>query len=59
MPHKNIRKIIRVGDTSLAVILPKAWLRYFELNQDNCVEVISNSEIIIRPLKSHQIGGEK
>jgi len=51
LPHKEIRKIIRVGETSFAVILPRAWLRYFDLDQNDRVEVISNSHIIIRPQK--------
>lgn len=51
MPHKETRKIIKIGETSFAVILPKAWLRYFDLDQNDHVEVISNSNIIIRPQK--------
>ncbi|MDD3792992.1 MAG: hypothetical protein PHY74_07660 [Candidatus Bathyarchaeota archaeon] len=31
MPQTENRKIIRIGKTSLGVILPKAWLRYFAL----------------------------
>ena len=51
MPHKEKRKIIKIGETSLAVILPKAWFRYFNLKHGDFVEVISNSEVIIRPKK--------
>ena len=51
MPHLENRKIIKVGETSCAVILPKAWLRYFNLKNGDRVEIISNSDIIIRPIK--------
>ena len=54
MPHKETRKIIKVGDTSFAVILPRAWLRYFNLDNDDRVEVISNSDVVIKPLKASQ-----
>ena len=50
MPHKDIRKLIKVGKTSFAVILPKAWLRYFNLDSNDRVEVVSNSEVTIKPL---------
>ena len=59
MPHKTNRKIIRVGETSFAVILPKAWFRYYDLQNGDSVEVVSNSDIIIRPLKGRtRDGGE-
>lgn len=51
LPHKEKRKIIKIGETSFAVILPKSWLRYYGLNEKDHVEVISNSRIIIEPLK--------
>jgi len=48
MPHEETRKIIRVGN-SLAVTIPKPWLRYFKLNEKDEVTIISNSNIIIEP----------
>ncbi len=51
IPHKENRKIIRVGNTSLAVILPISWLRYYNLSYGDSVEVISNEAIEIKPLK--------
>jgi len=50
MPHKEIRKIIRVGKTSYAVILPKTWLEYFGLDNRNRVQVISNDKVVIQLL---------
>jgi len=50
MPHKEQRKIIRVGN-SLAVTIPKAWLRYFNLTDKDEVTVISDGKVIIEPVK--------
>ena len=49
MPHIEDRKIIRVGTTSYAVILPKSWLRYYGLSDKDHVQVISNSVVTIKP----------
>jgi antitoxin component of MazEF toxin-antitoxin module len=49
MPHKTNRKIIRIGNTSLAVILPASWLRYYNLSYGDNVEVISDGMIKIKP----------
>lgn len=51
MPHKNIRKIIRVGTTSFAIIIPKDWLRFHELGYGDRVEVVSNGSVKIKPIK--------
>jgi len=50
MPHEQTRKIIRVGN-SLAVTIPKPWLKYYKLDDKDHVKVISNSTIIIEPPK--------
>jgi phosphate uptake regulator len=49
MPHEETRKIIKVGETSYAVILPKSWLRYYGLDDKDHVKVISNSTVVIKP----------
>ena len=46
-----MRKIIKAGNTSFAVILPRAWLRYYGLTNKDKVKVTSNSKIIIEPAK--------
>ena len=51
MPHKNLRKLIRIGNTSLGVIIPKPWLKYYDLKYGDHVEIISNSSISIKPEK--------
>jgi antitoxin component of MazEF toxin-antitoxin module len=49
MPHEETRKIIRVGETSFAVILPKSWLRFYKLTDKDVVTVISNGAVTIKP----------
>jgi len=49
MPHKETRKIIKVGETSYAVILPKSWLRYYSLTDKDKVTVLSNGSVTIKP----------
>jgi antitoxin component of MazEF toxin-antitoxin module len=50
MAQVENRKLIRIGKTSLAVILPKSWLRHFNLDYGDEVEVESNSSIVIKRL---------
>lgn len=52
MPHKERRKIIQAGQSSLAVTIPKGWIRYFGLEAGDNVRVVSNDKIIIRPTAS-------
>jgi len=47
--HEETRKIIKVGETSFAVILPKSWLRYYKLTNKDEVTVLSNGVITIKP----------
>jgi len=49
MPQTENRKIIRIGKTSLGVILPKAWLRYFALEAGDNLEVVCNGKVTIKP----------
>lgn len=53
MPHEEIRKIIRVGN-SLAVTIPHAWAQYFKLTEDSYVQVISNGNIVIKIKKTEE-----
>lgn len=54
MPHKNTRQLIRIGNTSLGIIMPRAWLRYYELGYGDSVDVISNGSITITPIKKEE-----
>ena len=48
MPHEETRKIIRVGN-SYAVTIPRAWARYFKLDDKDEVLVVSDGSIVIKP----------
>jgi antitoxin component of MazEF toxin-antitoxin module len=50
MPHEEVRKIVRIGNSSLAIILPKSWLRYNKLHAKDKVKVISDGSVVIEPL---------
>jgi len=50
IPQIERRKIVRIGKTSLGVILPKPWLRYFSLDAGDEIEVLSNGSITVKPL---------
>jgi len=49
MPHKELRKIVRIGNVSLGVILPKSWVDYYNLKYGDKVKVISNGSVKISP----------
>ena len=48
MPHKEIRKLVRIGEVSIGVTIPIGWLRYYNLKAGDEVELISNGDIIIK-----------
>jgi len=54
MSYKEIRKLIKIGDTSFGVILPRSWLRYHNLNLGDKVTVISNDFVEIKPLSKEE-----
>ena len=51
MPLLETRKIYAAGN-SLAVTLPRGWLRYFGIKAGDEVEVIANGNLVIRPIRS-------
>ncbi len=48
MPIKVERTLFKIGEGGIAVTLPKAWIRYYNLEPGDQVEVIADTEIIIR-----------
>ena len=48
MPIKVGRILFRVGEGSLAVTLPKAWVTYNRLKPGDTVEVIVNDGVLVR-----------
>ena len=48
MPIMVERILFRVGEGSLAVTLPKAWVVYNRLKPGDVVEVIVNEGVLVR-----------
>jgi len=51
MPIKVERILFRIGEGSLAVTLPKAWVVYNQLKPGDIVEIIVNGGVHIRVKK--------
>jgi phosphate uptake regulator len=51
MPIKVERILFRVGEGSLAVTLPKAWVTYNRLKPGDTVEIIVNDGALVRVKK--------
>jgi len=58
MQIKVERTLLRVGEDSFAVTLPKAWISYKQLKHGDAVEVIVNDDIIIRAIPEPGIAVE-
>ncbi len=48
MQIKVERTLLKVGEDSFAVTLPKAWISYKQLKHGDVVEIIVNDDITIR-----------
>ena len=48
MQIKVERTLLKVGEDSFAVTLPKAWISYKQLKHGDLVDIIVNDDIIIR-----------
>ncbi|MCX6672036.1 MAG: AbrB/MazE/SpoVT family DNA-binding domain-containing protein [Euryarchaeota archaeon] len=49
--ERRTRKLIRIGNASLAVILPKPWLVYHKLKYGDLLEVITDKDVTIKLTK--------
>ena len=58
MPIKVERILFRVGEGSLAVTLPKAWVVYNRLKPGDRVELIVNDGVTVRIKESPESGGK-
>ena len=54
MPISEERMIYRVGKSSLAITLPRNWLRYFGLGAGDTVVITGNRDLTIHPRKKHE-----
>jgi len=59
MPIKVERILFRVGEGSLAVTLPKAWVTYNRLKPGDTVEVIVNDGVLIRVKEKPEAEGKE
>ena len=61
MPIKVERILFRVGESSLAVTLPKAWVIYNQLKPGDTVELIANDSVTVhikkKPEEEDEAGG--
>ena len=48
MQIKVERTLLKVGENSFAVTLPKAWISYKQLKHGDVVEIIVNEDVTIR-----------
>jgi bifunctional DNA-binding transcriptional regulator/antitoxin component of YhaV-PrlF toxin-antitoxin module len=49
MPQLERRRIYAAG-RSLAVTLPQGWLRYLGIKAGDEVEIVTNGDLVIRPV---------
>ena len=59
MQIKVERTILKVGENSFAVTLPKAWIAYKQLKHGDVVEIIVNDDITIRTRASEETAKTK
>ena len=52
MPSIFKRSLIRIGKDALAIVIPKPWIRFYELKAGDKLEVIANKKLIVRPDKT-------
>lgn len=58
MPIKVERILFRIGEGSLAVTLPKAWVVYNQLKPGDVVELIVNDGVTVY-VKEKSVGQDK
>jgi len=51
MPSIFERSLIRMGKEAFCIVIPKAWIRYYQLKAGDKLEVIANEELTIRPVR--------
>jgi bifunctional DNA-binding transcriptional regulator/antitoxin component of YhaV-PrlF toxin-antitoxin module len=56
MSVKYKRKLIRIGKSSLAVIIPKSWIDFNEIKYGDSVEIIVRDNIEISKKKEFNNG---
>ncbi|MEK7848504.1 MAG: AbrB/MazE/SpoVT family DNA-binding domain-containing protein [Chloroflexota bacterium] len=58
MPTETVRSIIDLGQGSVVITLPKAWVRYYGLRPGDKVLVVTNGKLVVKPLKRRSRRGK-
>jgi antitoxin component of MazEF toxin-antitoxin module len=53
MPSLTIRKLFKLGNSTLVMTLPKAWIDYFKLKAGDELEVIANKALVGASARQH------
>ena len=53
------RTIGVVGQTSFMITLPKGWLRFHHLKAGDKVLVVTNGNLVVKPIKRRKGDGQK
>jgi len=53
MPTITFRKVIRLGKNGLVITLPTGWIRFYDLQAGDILEVIANEKLTVRPIKQN------
>ncbi len=49
--NRRKAKVMRMGPSSLVVVIPKDWTRGMELQAGDEVEILYNGRLVVRPLR--------
>ena len=52
MPIKVERTLFKIGEGGFAITLPKAWVKYYNLQPGDKVEIIADGELTIRVIET-------
>ncbi len=55
MPSRRKAKVLRIGPSSLCVIIPKDWAEGMGLEPGNDLEVVYNGHLEVRPLPKVEV----
>jgi len=48
MPIQVERKLFKIGEGGIAVVLPKAWINYHKLGPGDKVEIVADEDLLLR-----------
>ena len=48
MPIQVERKLFKIGEGGIAVVLPKAWINYHKLGPGDKVQIVADEDLLLR-----------